>query len=158
MENTYPEILRSNLSSVVLTLKKLGISDLVHFDFMDPPAPETLMRALELLNYLGALDDEGELTELGSKMSEFPLDPQLSKCLISSQTFNCVPEMLTIVAMLSVPMIFLRPRDQIKDADNAKAKFSHTDGDHLTYLNVFQLYKDKGESADWCYNNYLNNR
>lgn len=52
-------IYRSNLSSVILQLKKLGIDDLVHFDFMDPPAPETLMRALELLNYLGALDDEG---------------------------------------------------------------------------------------------------
>ena len=64
-KDTYPEILRSNLSSVVLTLKKLGIKDLVHFDFMDPPAPETLMRALELLNYLGALDDDGELTTLG---------------------------------------------------------------------------------------------
>ena len=59
IENTYPEILRSNLATTVLTLKKLGINDLVHFDFMDPPAPETLMRALELLNYLGALDDEG---------------------------------------------------------------------------------------------------
>lgn len=58
-DNTYPEILRSNLGSVVLQLKKLGIDDLVHFDFMDPPAPETLMRALELLNYLAALDDEG---------------------------------------------------------------------------------------------------
>ena len=64
-KNTYPEILRSNLSNVVLTLKKLGIKDLVHFDFMDPPAPETLMRALELLNYLGALDDEGELAPFG---------------------------------------------------------------------------------------------
>ena len=49
----------------MLTLKKLGIDDLVHFDFMDPPAPETLMRALELLNYLGALDDDGNLTNLG---------------------------------------------------------------------------------------------
>jgi len=62
IEQTYPEILRSNLSGVVLHLKKLGIDDLVHFDFMDPPAPETLMRALELLNYLGALDDEGNMT------------------------------------------------------------------------------------------------
>jgi pre-mRNA-splicing factor ATP-dependent RNA helicase DHX15/PRP43 len=53
----------------VLTLKKLGINDLVHFDFMDPPAPETLMRALELLNYLGALDDEGNLTPEGEKMA-----------------------------------------------------------------------------------------
>ena len=65
MENTYPEIQRSNLASTVLTLKKLKVKDLVHFDLMDPPAPETLMRALELLNYLGALDEEGELTELG---------------------------------------------------------------------------------------------
>ena len=56
-------------------MKKLGIKDLVHFDFMDPPAPETLMRALELLNYLGALDDEGELTPVGEKMAEFPLEP-----------------------------------------------------------------------------------
>ncbi len=75
IENNYPEILRSNLASVVLQLKKLGIHDLVHFDFMDPPAPETLMRALELLNYLQALDDEGELTPLGEKMAEFPLEP-----------------------------------------------------------------------------------
>jgi len=58
IENTYPEILRSNISSVILTLKKLGIDDLVHFDFMDPPAPETMMRGLELLNYQKALDDE----------------------------------------------------------------------------------------------------
>ena len=64
-ENTYPEILRSNLSSVVLYLKKLGINDIVHFDYMDPPAPETLMRALEQLNFLGALDDDGNLTEIG---------------------------------------------------------------------------------------------
>lgn len=63
-DNTYPEILRSNLGSVVLQLKKLGIDDLVHFDFMDPPAPETLMRALELLNYLAALDDDGTAHKL----------------------------------------------------------------------------------------------
>lgn len=85
-DNTYPEILRSNLGSVVLQLKKLGIDDLVHFDFMDPPAPETLMRALELLNYLAALNDDGDLTELGSMMAEFPLDPQLAKWLLQVVT------------------------------------------------------------------------
>lgn len=56
----------------MLQLKKLGIDDLVHFDFMDPPAPETLMRALELLNYLSAIDDNGDMTELGALMAEFP--------------------------------------------------------------------------------------
>lgn len=118
-ENTYPEILRSNLgkccndltkfkykyiffpATVVLQLKKLGIDDLVHFDFMDPPAPETLMRALELLNYLAALDDDGNLTELGAIMSEFPLDPQLAKMLIASCEHNCSNEILSITAMLS---------------------------------------------------------
>ena len=111
LAQTYPEILRSNLGSVVLQLKKLGIDDLVHFDFMDPPAPETLMRALELLNYLGALDDEGGMTEMGDKMADFPLDPQLSKMLIGSSLRNCSNECLSIAAMLSVPMVFMRPRD-----------------------------------------------
>eukprot|EP01103_Thecamoeba_quadrilineata_P005143 TRINITY_DN1497_c0_g1_i2.p1 TRINITY_DN1497_c0_g1~~TRINITY_DN1497_c0_g1_i2.p1 ORF type:complete len:524 (-),score=118.91 TRINITY_DN1497_c0_g1_i2:57-1607(-) len=101
LSQTHPEILRSNLGAVVLQLKKLGINDLVHFDFMDPPAPETLMRALELLNYLKALDDNGNLTQLGEQMSEFPLDPQLSKMMISSCEYNCSNEILSITAMLS---------------------------------------------------------
>lgn len=86
---------------MVLQLKKLGIDDLVHFDFMDPPAPETLMRALELLNYLAALDDDGNLTDLGAVMAEFPLDPQLAKMLIASCNHSCSNEILSITAMLS---------------------------------------------------------
>merc|ERR1739848_589262 len=100
-EQTYPEILRSNLGPVVVNLKKLGIDDLVHFDFMDPPAPETLMRALEMLNYLDALNDDGDLTELGSMMAEFPLDPQLSKMCIASCEYNCSNEMLSVTSMLT---------------------------------------------------------
>ena len=76
-EQTHPEILRSNLANTVLELVKAGVKDLVRFDYVDAPAPETLMRALELLNFLAAFDDEGNLTPLGSKMSEFPLDPQV---------------------------------------------------------------------------------
>eukprot|EP00243_Klebsormidium_subtile_P011213 TRINITY_DN6285_c0_g2_i1.p1 TRINITY_DN6285_c0_g2~~TRINITY_DN6285_c0_g2_i1.p1 ORF type:complete len:720 (-),score=219.60 TRINITY_DN6285_c0_g2_i1:163-2322(-) len=157
-EQTYPEILRSNLANVVLTLKKLGIDDLVHFDFMDPPAPETLMRALELLNYLGALDDEGNLTQTGELMSEFPLDPQLSKMLVASPQFNCSNEILSITAMLSVPNCFLRPREAQKAADEAKARFAHIDGDHLTLLNVYHAYKQNSEDPSWCYDNFLNLR
>eukprot|EP01027_Heterolobosea_sp_BB2_P007011 GEZU01010493.1.p1 GENE.GEZU01010493.1~~GEZU01010493.1.p1 ORF type:complete len:563 (+),score=190.17 GEZU01010493.1:688-2376(+) len=157
-DQTYPEILRSNLGSVVLQLKKLGIDDLVHFDFMDPPAPETLMRALELLNYLGALDDEGNLTEVGKIMSMFPLDPQLAKMLIASPDFKCSNEALSIAAMLSVPNVFLRPKTQQKAADEAKSKFAHIDGDHLTLLNVYHAYKQNDGDANWCYNNYINHR
>jgi pre-mRNA-splicing factor ATP-dependent RNA helicase DHX15/PRP43 len=157
-EQTYPEILRSNLGSVVLQLKKLGIDDLVHFDFMDPPAPETLMRALELLNYLGALDDDGNLTQVGTVMSEFPLDPQLAKMVCVSPQFKCANEILTITAMLSVPNPFIRPRDQQKEADDAKAQFSHVEGDHLTLLNAYHAFKQNGEDSQWAWNNYLNFR
>ncbi|KAI8929701.1 P-loop containing nucleoside triphosphate hydrolase protein [Entophlyctis helioformis] len=157
-EQTYPEILRSNLSSVVLQLKKLGVDDLVHFDFMDPPAPETMMRALEALNYLGALDDDGELTDLGSKMSDFPLDPLMAKSILSSPKYKCADEMLTIVAMLSVPTPFVRPNNQRKQADAAKAEFDHSQGDHMTLLNVFNAYMSNDGDSTWCYNNYLNAR
>ena len=77
-EHMPPEILRCNLASTVLDLVKAGVKDLVRFDWVDAPAPETLMRALELLNFLAALDDDGNLTSLGAKMSEFPLDPQVN--------------------------------------------------------------------------------
>lgn len=70
-------------------------------NFFSILAPETLMRALELLNYLNALDDDGELTDLGSIMAEFPLDPQLAKMLIASCEYNCSNEILSITAMLS---------------------------------------------------------
>ena len=155
---TYPEILRSKMSNVVLTLKKLGIDDLVHFDFMDPPAPETLMRALELLNYLCALDDDGELTELGKKMAELPLDPQLAKMLLASPDYRCSNEALTIVAMMSVPNVFMRPKEAQKAADEAKAQFAHVDGDHLTLLNAYHAWKQAGESKDWCWDNFISDR
>jgi pre-mRNA-splicing factor ATP-dependent RNA helicase DHX15/PRP43 len=159
-ETTYPEILRSKMSNVVLTLKKLGIDDLVHFDFMDPPAPETLMRALELLNYLGALDDEGELTDLGYQMSELPLDPQLAKMILVSPEFGCSSEIVSIVACMSVPQIFLRPRESAKLADEAKAQFTQTDSDHLTLLNGYAAYElvPIGERKKWCWDNFINER
>ena len=159
-ETTYPEILRSKMSNVVLTLKKLGIDDLVHFDFMDPPAPETLMRALEVLNYLGALDDEGDLTDLGRQMAELPLDPQLSKMLICSPDYNCSNEIVSIVAAMSVPQIFLRPRENAKAADEAKAQFVDQTSDHITLLNAYATYEEvpQAERRDWCWNNFINDR
>ena len=135
-EQSYPEIMRSDISSVVLTMLKLGIKNLVRFDFMDPPAPETMMRALENLNYLGALDDEGQLTTLGAQMAELPLEPQQAKALLSSAQYGCVPEMLTITAMLSIPPPFQRPRESARFADKAHEQFAHPDSDHLTLLKL----------------------
>lgn len=161
IEATYPEILRSNLASTVLDLKKLGIDDLVHFDLMDPPAPETLMRALEELNYLACLDDDGNLTVLGKLASEFPLDPALAVMLISSPEFYCSNEILSLTALLSVPQIFVRPIAQRKRADEMKASFAHPDGDHLTMLNVYHAFKGPEAQANpkqWCHDHFLSLR
>ncbi|KIK64273.1 hypothetical protein GYMLUDRAFT_437693 [Collybiopsis luxurians FD-317 M1] len=157
-EQTHPEILRSNLANAVLELAKLGIKDLVRFDYLDAPAPETLMRALELLNYLAALDDEGELTPLGSIMAEFPLDPQLAKMLIVSPEFKVSNEILTITAMLSVPNIWLRPPNQRAAADQAKAMLTVPEGDHLTLLNVFNNYYQNKSDRNWAWNNFVSAR
>lgn len=164
IEQSYPEILRSNLANTVLELKKLGIDDLVHFDFMDPPAPETMMRALEELNYLSCLSDEGDLTPLGRMASIFPLDPMLAVMLIGAPKFKCASEILSIVAMLSVPTIFIRPSGAgaKKAADEAKKLFAHPDGDHLTLLNVYYAFLSDEANAmgqrKWCIQNFLNYR
>ncbi|KAF5345483.1 hypothetical protein D9756_010451 [Leucocoprinus leucothites] len=157
-EQTYPEILRSNLANTVLELVNLGIKDLVHFDYVDAPAPETLMRALELLNFLAAMDDEGNLTALGKLMAEFPLDPQLAKLLISSPEFNCSNEILTITAMLSVPNVWLRPNNQRREADAAKELFTVPESDHLTLLNVYNQFILNKWDKNWTWTNYLSAR
>lgn len=162
IEQTHPEILRSNLANTVLELKKLGVEDLVHFDLMDPPAPETMMRALEELNYLACLDDDGELTTLGNLASEFPLDPALAVMLISSPEFYCSNEILSITALLSVPQIWVRPANNRRRADEMKAHFAHPEGDHLTLLNAYHAFKGQiNANADvkrWCHEHFLSYR
>ncbi|KAK0499748.1 P-loop containing nucleoside triphosphate hydrolase protein [Armillaria luteobubalina] len=153
-----PEILRCNLSNIVLELVKLGVKDLVRFDYVDTPAPETLMRALELLNFLSALDDDGNLTALGSIMAEFPLDPQLAKMLIVSPEFKCSNEILTITAMLSVPNVWTRPPNACNQADAAKALLTVPNGDHLTLLNVYNQYVENKFDKSWLYNHFLSTR
>ena len=91
-------------------------------------------------------------------MSELPLDPQLAKLLLTSAEYKCTNEMLSIVAMLSVPNVFMRPKEAAKAADEAKAQFAHMDGDHLSLLNAYHAYKESGDSKDWCYDNFINYR
>lgn len=111
-ENNIPEIQRTNLSNVVLLLKSLNIDNILDFEFMDRPPEATILNSMYQLWVLGALDSSGALTELGRKMAEFPLDPPLSKMLITAEQFGCTDEVLTVVSMLSVPAIFYRPKDR----------------------------------------------
>jgi pre-mRNA-splicing factor ATP-dependent RNA helicase DHX15/PRP43 len=116
------------------------------------------MRALELLNYLGALDDEGGMTQLGGLMAELPLEPQLAAMLINSPKYKCSNEILSITAMLSVPNVFMRPKEAARAADEAKARFTHREGDHLTLLNVYHAYKSNEGDSNWAYENFLQSR
>ncbi len=137
-------------------LKSLGIDDLLHFDFMDPPPPETLIRALEQLYALAALNDEGDLTKLGRRMAEFPLDPMLAKCIVTSTDFKCVEQVVTIAAMLSVGnAIFYRPREKAMHADNARKNFFRPGGDHISLLQVFHQWTEAGYALQWCYENFI---
>ena len=156
-ENTVPEIQRTNMGNVVLMLKSLGINDLLAFDFMDKPPPEMLMQALEQLYALGALNDRGELTKMGRRMAEFPLDPMMSKAVLASEGFKCSSEILTIVSMLSIgSSIFYRPKDKAIHADTAKMNFARGGGgDHLTLMRCYKQWVETEYSTQWCYENYL---
>ena len=112
------------------------------------------------------MDDEGDLTEVGSMVAEFPLDPQLSIVLMNaSKKYSCAEQMLSIVSVLTASAsLFMRPKDKQKEADLAKNRFAHQDGDHLTYLNVYHAYKQMEVSGDYnalrqfVYDNFLNDR
>ncbi|KAM7192488.1 P-loop containing nucleoside triphosphate hydrolase protein [Naviculisporaceae sp. PSN 640] len=153
-----PEIQRQNLATTILLLKAMGINDLLHFDFMDPPPTNTMLTALEELYALSALDDEGLLTRLGRKMADFPMEPSLAKVLITAVDMKCSDEVLSIVAMLSLVNIFYRPKEKQQQADQKKAKFHDPHSDHLTLLNVYNSWKQNGYSVPWCYENYIQSR
>ncbi len=155
-ENTVPEIQRTNLANVVLLLKSLGINDLHHFDFMDPPPAETLIRALELLYALGALNAEGNLTKIGRRMADLPLDPMLSKALLKSEDYACVTEMLTVAAMLSAgSTMFYRPKNKSIHADNAHRHFWRPGGDHITLLTLYQRWEEADFDQGFCHENFV---
>ncbi|XP_015266737.1 PREDICTED: ATP-dependent RNA helicase DQX1 [Gekko japonicus] len=122
-------VTEANLSRLVLLLKRLDIADMGQCDFLDRPAPESLMQALEDLDYLAALDDGGSLSEVGIIMSEFPADPQLAKALLASCEFDCVQEMLTLAAML---------------AENCPPTLP------FTLINVFNAFLQQSDPESWC--------
>ncbi|ODQ82939.1 hypothetical protein BABINDRAFT_173765 [Babjeviella inositovora NRRL Y-12698] len=154
--NPTPEILRTNLSGVVLLLLSLGINDLINFDFMDPPSSETLIKALELLYALGALNSKGELTKIGRQMAEFPADPMLAKALLQSDKYRVVEEVLSIVSMVGESSsLFFRPKEKKVFADKAREAFNKPGGDHLTLLEIWEQWVDTGYSVQWCKDNFL---
>ncbi|KAF5294947.1 hypothetical protein FQR65_LT10660 [Abscondita terminalis] len=150
-----PEIQRTNLANTVLLLKSLGVEDLLQFHFMDPPPQDNILNSLYQLWILGALDNTGILTKLGRQMAEFPLDPPQCQMLIVSSQMGCTEEILTIVSMLSVPSIFYRPKGREEEADSVREKFQVPESDHLTYLHVYNQWKQNNYSSHWCNEHFI---
>ena len=138
---------------MILLLQCIGISDILHFDFIDPPPVESIMRGMEHLYALGALNDEGELTKTGRCMAEFPCDPTMSKSILGSAKYGCVSEILTICAMLDVSnSVYYRPKGQEMHADNAHKGFSQgAHGDHVALMNVYNQWREswRGCATAW---------
>ncbi|PIN16752.1 DEAH-box RNA helicase [Handroanthus impetiginosus] len=172
-DSTTPEIKRCNLSNVILQLKALGIDDIVGFDFLEEPDRMAIIKSMELLFLLGALTDESKLSDpVGHQMARLPLDPIYSKALIVASQFNCLEEMLIVVAMLSVESIFYAPREKLEESRTALRSFSSPEGDHLTLLNVYRASEEFFEKSKlvsgnekaeknlrkWCKENFINSR
>lgn len=155
LTTTVPEIQRTNLAHVVLLLKSLGVENLLDFHFMDPPPQDNILNSMYQLWVLGALDNTGMLTPLGRLMVEFPLDPALAKMLIFSTELGCSAEVLTIVSMLNVDKHFFRPRDRLEESDAKHEKLQVPESDHLTLLNVYNIWKSSGYSNRWCVEHFI---
>ncbi|KAF6224174.1 hypothetical protein HO133_010748 [Letharia lupina] len=158
-EATVPEIQRSNLAPIILQLKALGIDNVLRFDFLTPPPAELIIRALELLYSLGAVDDYAKLTRpLGVRMAELSVEPMMAKVLLSASTMGCMSEILSIAAMTSLQgAVWFHHDGEKKATESARRKFAVEEGDHLTLLNVYQAFVTKGrKDSKWCRDNCLN--
>ncbi|KAK5900369.1 hypothetical protein CgunFtcFv8_025331 [Champsocephalus gunnari] len=150
-----PGVEEENLSHLVLLLKRLDIADMGQCKFLDRPAPEALMQALEDLDYLAALDDDGNLSEVGIIMSELPLEPPLAKALIAACEYDCVDELLTIAAMLTAPSCFVTAEPSREEAVSQWKPLMHAEGDHMTLINIYSTYLEHHQDEAWCTTNFL---
>jgi len=156
-----PEIQRSNLASMVLQLKCLGIDNIARFDFLTSPPSALIARVLEMLYALGALDAYARLTKpLGARMAELALEPMMAKALLSAPDFGCLSEMLSIAAMTTLQggSVWVQQSDASRRGmETSRWKFAAAEGDHLTLLNVYQAFVTRGKKdAVWCRTNHLN--
>ena len=154
-----PEIARSDLAHIVLTMKKMGIDDVRDFDFIDKPNEETFLHAIESLKTLGALDENENLTKMGETMAELPLKPELSRIIIEAEKYGCVGSICTIAAMMGGQKpVFARPKDKETQADNAHRKFKKDGSDFMTSLEVWKQWSSSGFNDKWAHDNFLNVR
>nr|KAF6415495.1 DEAH-box helicase 40 [Molossus molossus] len=159
-DHVIPEIKRTSLTSVVLTLKCLAIHDVIRFPYLDPPNERLILEALKQLYQCDAIDRSGHVTRMGLSMVEFPLPPHLTCAVIKAASLDCEDLLLPIAAMLSVENVFIRPVDPEyqKEAEQRHRELAAKAGgfnDFATLAVIFEQCKSSGAPASWCQNHWI---
>ncbi|MEU6594972.1 ATP-dependent RNA helicase HrpA [Streptomyces sp. NPDC046881] len=166
-EFTDPEILRTNLASVILQMTAAGLGDIEKFPFIDPPDHRNIRDGVQLLQELGALDPAQKdprkrLTDTGRKLAQLPVDPRLARMVLEADRNGCVREVMVIAAALSIQDPRERPAEKQAQADQQHARFKDETSDFLAYLNLWRYIreqqKERGSSSfrRMCKQEYLN--
>jgi len=147
-EFTDPEILRTNLSSVILQMLSLGLGELNKFPFVEPPEDRNIKDGLSLLEELGAVnlkakDPRNKLTPLGRQLAKLPVDPRLARMILAAKEFNCVHEVMVISAALSIQDPRERPMDKQQASDEKHRRFQDKDSDFITYVNLWNYINEQ---------------
>lgn len=160
---TDPEILRSSLASVILRMKSLHLTDVESFPFIEPPLGRAIADGYQLLQELGAVDDDNQLTPLGRKLAKLPLDPRVGRMILAAQEFACLTEVLIVASALSVQDPRDRPVEHQQAADEAHKKFADEKSEFLSYLKIWKWFesaiehkKSNRQLMDSCRATFLN--
>jgi ATP-dependent helicase HrpA len=138
-EFTDPEILRTNLASVILQMTSLGLGDVARFPFVEPPDRRNVAAGVQLLEELGALSPaDSRLTTLGRRLARLPIDPRLGRMILEAERLGCTREILVIAAALSLQDPRERPLEEQARADQLHARFTDPGSDFLTWLNLWR--------------------
>ncbi|XP_048412986.1 probable ATP-dependent RNA helicase DHX40 isoform X2 [Stegostoma tigrinum] len=159
-DHMVPEVQRTSLSFVILTLKCLGVNNVIGFPYLDSPEERHILEALKNLYQNDAIDRTGCVTKLGRLMVEFPLRPSLTRALIKAAAIGCERLMLPVAAMLSVESVFIRPG---KPEKQQEAELRHRElaleaggsNDFVTLLNVFEKCRASDLPASWCREHWI---
>ena len=166
LAHTEPELLRSSLAGVILRMKSLRLGEVEAFPFLDKPLPRMITDGFQLLEELGAVDVERELTQTGRELAKLPLDPRIGRMILAARDGHCLREMLVIAAALSVQDPRERPQEQAGAADQAHAKWRGNEqqqrSEFLAWMNLWKafdetwLHQSQRKQRDWCRKNFLN--
>jgi len=159
-----PEILRSNLSSVILQMKRMGIEDVARFKFIDQPDEKLIKKAIKELKVLGALDDDENLTEIGKTMSDLPVEPRIGRMIIEAAKYNAMHDVCAIAGFVSARSVYVRPQKKAFEADAAHEKFKHEKSDFIAMIRIWREYQNQirqggyKQAKAWAHENFFNNK